>query len=97
MKKKKELQKIIKLRKLTNFSILTCKKALLKNNFNIKNSYYYLLNKENKKYNIYIKKNIKLKNGLIYSSVNKKNNIGIILKINTESDFIIKNYYFKNL
>ncbi|WGH27087.1 MAG: hypothetical protein NHG12_00975 [Candidatus Shikimatogenerans bostrichidophilus] len=90
-----KLKKIIKLRKLTNFSILICKKSLEKNKFNIKKSFKYLIKKENKKYNILLKKKIKLNNGLVYSSINKKKNIGIILKINTESDYIINNNFFK--
>ncbi|WGH26059.1 MAG: hypothetical protein NHF93_00970 [Candidatus Shikimatogenerans bostrichidophilus] len=94
LEKNKIIKKIIKLRKITKLGILICKKALNKNKFNIKNSIKYLKNKViNSKYNYITKK--KLNNGITYSNINNKKNIGIIFKVKTETDFIINNKYFK--
>ncbi|WGH27602.1 MAG: hypothetical protein NHG11_00870 [Candidatus Shikimatogenerans bostrichidophilus] len=87
---KYEIKKIINLRKKTNFSITLCKKALEKNNLDIEKSIKYL-----RKLKINNNKKIINNNGIIYSSINKKKNIGVILKINLISDFVINNNLFK--
>ncbi len=88
-----------KIRKITSISIEKCQKALKKNNFDLEKSIIYLKKK------IYIKKR-KTKEGGIFGKV--KNNKAILLQINCETDFTIKNikikkfikkiinFYFKN-
>ncbi|WGH25695.1 MAG: hypothetical protein NHF89_00990 [Candidatus Shikimatogenerans bostrichidophilus] len=83
------IQKIIELRKITKFSIKLCKESLKKTKWNIKKSIKYLKNNELKK-----KYNEKLYNGIVYSKINKNKNIGVIIKVKTESDFITKNINF---
>ncbi|WOX79369.1 hypothetical protein [Candidatus Shikimatogenerans bostrichidophilus] len=84
---------ILKLRKLTKFSILLCKKALTINKWDIKKSIEYL----RKKFKSKLKNNnYKINNGIVLSKINKKKNIGVIIKINVNSDFIINNINFKN-
>ncbi|MDH3005079.1 MAG: hypothetical protein NHG06_00585 [Candidatus Shikimatogenerans sp. JK-2022] len=80
--KKNKIKKILKLRKLTKFSIILCKKSLIKNKWDINKTIKYLRVKENKK-----KQNIKnLKYGIVYSMVNEDNKLGhlIQLKVKTE-------------
>ncbi|WOX79239.1 hypothetical protein [Candidatus Shikimatogenerans bostrichidophilus] len=91
MKKKNSL--ILKLRKFTKFSILLCKKALKKNKWDIKKSIEYLRKKINSKLK---NNNYKINNGIVISKINRNKNIGVIIKINVNSDFIINNIYFKN-
>ncbi|WGH25467.1 MAG: hypothetical protein NHG13_00490 [Candidatus Shikimatogenerans bostrichidophilus] len=81
--KKKEINKILKLRKKTKFSILSCKLSLIKKNWNFKKAIKYLRNKE--------KKNIldnNLKFGLIKSKINKKKNLGYVIKLSFSNDFL---------
>ncbi|MDH3003828.1 MAG: hypothetical protein NHF95_00895 [Candidatus Shikimatogenerans sp. JK-2022] len=94
MKKSIILKKIIKLRKITKLSIEVCKKSLIINNYNIKKAFNYIII-NNKDLIEKINFNKKLNNGIVYTKVNKKKNIGILLKIKTESDYILKNKYFK--
>ncbi len=77
---------IKKIRNITSISIEKCKKALEKNNFDLKKSIIYL------KKNIYIKKK-NPKEGGIFSKI--KNNKAIIIQINCETDFTIKNIEIK--
>ncbi len=75
-----------KIRDITSISIIECKKALEKNNFNLEKSIIYL---KKKKYNI--KK--KSKEGIIFGKI--KNNKAIIIQINCTTDFTIKNKKIK--
>ncbi len=76
-----------KIRKITSISIIECKKALEKNNFNLEKSIIYLKKKK-------INKNKKTKEGGIFGKIKK--NKGIIIKINCETDFTIKNKKITN-
>ncbi len=71
-----------KIRKITSVSIKECLQALKKNNFNLEKSIIYLKKKK-------LHKNKKPKQGGIFGKI--KNNKGIIIKINCETDFAIKN------
>ncbi len=84
--KKNNINLIKKIRNLTNISIKKCKKALEKNNYNLKKSIIFL--KKNK-----IKKNNLPKKGIIINKI--KNNIAIMLKLLCETDFTSKNIIFK--
>ncbi|WOX79110.1 hypothetical protein [Candidatus Shikimatogenerans bostrichidophilus] len=84
---------ILKLRKLTKFSILLCKEALTINKWDIKKSIEYLRNKFKSKLK---NNNYKINNGIVISKINNEKNIGVIIKINVNSDYIINNIYFKN-
>ncbi len=75
-----------KIRKITSISIDKCKKALEKNNFNLNKSIIYLKKKKNKKKNI-------TKEGGIFGKI--KNNKAIMIQINCETDFTIKNIEIK--
>ncbi len=77
-----------KIRKITSISIIECKKALEKNNFNLEKSIIYLKRKKNK-----IKK--KTKEGNIFCKI--KNKKAAMIQINCETDFTIKNKEIKNL
>ncbi len=83
---KKRLEIIKKLRKITKISILKCKQILEKNNFNIYQSLKY-----------FKKKKIKKKNKSFYEFIvtKTKKNISLIIKLESETDFIIKNLEFK--
>ncbi len=87
MQKKNNINLIKQIRKLTKISINKCKIALKKNNFDLKKTLIYLKKKKinNKK---------KTNEGIIISKIKK--NIGIIIKIKCETDFITKNKYFLN-
>ncbi|WGH24598.1 MAG: hypothetical protein NHF92_00945 [Candidatus Shikimatogenerans bostrichidophilus] len=85
--KKKIIKKILKLRKLTNYSIILCKKALIKNNLNIKKTISYLINKENIKY-IDLKK---LKHGLVYSKLNNSKTLGHIIELKVKYEDVANN------
>ncbi len=82
-----KLENIKKIRKITKISIYKCKKILEKNNFDIYKSLKYLkkkkLNKKNKSYHEFI-------------TTKTKKNITIIIKFESETDFIINNIEFKN-
>ncbi len=78
---------IKKIRNITSISIEKCKKALEKNNFDLKKSIIYLKKK------IYTK-NKNPKEVGIFSKI--KNNKAIMIQINCETDFTIKNIEIKN-
>ncbi|MDH3004547.1 MAG: hypothetical protein NHF90_00050 [Candidatus Shikimatogenerans sp. JK-2022] len=86
--KKKQYEKILKIRKLTNYSLILCKKALIKEQWNIKKAIKYLIKKEGKKK---INKD-KLKYGLVYSEVNKTQTIGHIIVLKVKSEEVSNNY-----
>ncbi len=75
-----------KIRKITSISIEKCKKALEKNNFNLEKSIIYLKKKINKKKSL-------VKEGGIFGKI--KNNKGIMIQINCETDFTIRNIEIK--
>lgn len=83
---KNKIEIIKKIRKITNISILLCKKALEKNNFNIKKTLLYLKNINIKRKNI-------PKEGIIINKI--KNNKAIMIKINCETDFTSRNKEFE--
>ncbi len=76
-----------KIRDITSISIIECKKALEKNNFNLEKSIIYLKKKKNN-----IKK--KSKEGGIFAKI--KNNTAVMIQINCETDFTIKNKKIKD-
>ncbi|MDH3004372.1 MAG: hypothetical protein NHG08_00040 [Candidatus Shikimatogenerans sp. JK-2022] len=84
---KKQLKKILKLRKITKFSIILCKNSLIKNNWNIKKTIKYLRKNEfNNKINIK-----KYKFNFCYSKINKKCTLGHIIKFKVINEDTIKN------
>jgi len=90
-----EIQKIQKLRKLTNIGIVKCKKALIesKGDFNLA---VKILRKMGEK----ISRNYNLKNtkeGVVFIKINKNKNSGIIISLACETDFVVKNKLFQNL
>ncbi len=84
--KKNKIDLIKKIRYLTKISIIKCKKALKKNNYNLEKSLIYL-----KKKNINNKNNY-TKEGIIINKI--KNNNVIMIKLLCETDFTAKNKYF---
>ncbi|WGH25150.1 MAG: hypothetical protein NHF96_00960 [Candidatus Shikimatogenerans bostrichidophilus] len=80
--KKKILKKILKLRSFTKFSLIYCKNALKRNNWDINKAIEYLREKSN---NIKINDN-NLKYGLVYSKINKSKNLGHIIQLNVKSE-----------
>ncbi|WGH24782.1 MAG: hypothetical protein NHF88_00945 [Candidatus Shikimatogenerans bostrichidophilus] len=85
--KKKKINKILKLRKITNYSIILCKEALIKNNFDINKTLKYLIHKEDIK-NININK---LNNGLVYSKLNKNKTLGHIIELKVKYEDVANN------
>ncbi len=83
--KKNKINLIKKIRYITKISVIKCKKALEKNNYNLEKSLIYL-----KKKNINNKNNI-TKEGIIINKV--KNNNVIMIKLLCETDFTAKNKY----
>ncbi|WGH24968.1 MAG: hypothetical protein NHG14_00950 [Candidatus Shikimatogenerans bostrichidophilus] len=84
---RKNKLKIINLRKLTQFSYLLCRNALIKNNWNINKSIIYLRKLEsNKKEN-----NSKLIYKVFYSEVNKEKNLGYIIGLKAKTEEVTKN------
>lgn len=90
-----EIQKIQKLRKLTNIGIVKCKKALIESKGDFNLAVKILRNMGEK-----ISRNYNLKNtkeGVVFIKINKKKNSGIIISLACETDFVVKNELFQNL
>ncbi|MDH3004334.1 MAG: hypothetical protein NHG00_00835 [Candidatus Shikimatogenerans sp. JK-2022] len=84
---KKEIKKILKIRKLTNFSFFLCKESLKINNWDIKKSINYLRIKEGNK-------NINLNNlkfGIAYSYLNKSKTLGHIIELKVNNKEVANN------
>uniref|UniRef100_A0A1A9Z102 Elongation factor Ts, mitochondrial n=1 Tax=Glossina pallidipes TaxID=7398 RepID=A0A1A9Z102_GLOPL len=93
---KHKLSLLVKImRERTNLGILECKKALVKNNGDID-----LAIKHVRKSGLIISKqknaNQAISSGIILSKVNKEKKIGVLVEINSETDFVAKNEIFKN-
>lgn len=94
---KVHINDIISLREKTGFGIFDCKKALIKMEGNLEKSLEYLRkNSINKAYTVFDPKPITCQ-GIVLSKVNSNNKKGIIIGINSETDFVAKNDFFINL
>ncbi|WGH25333.1 MAG: hypothetical protein NHF87_00980 [Candidatus Shikimatogenerans bostrichidophilus] len=84
---KKQLKKILELRSFTKFSIIFCKDALKKNNWDIKKAIKYLRKKEDKK----LINDNNLNYGIVYSMVNKSKKLGHIIQLIVKSEEVSNN------
>lgn len=88
---------IINLREKTGFGIFDCKKALIEMEGDFEKSLDLLRkNSKNKAYSLYDNKQ-NLKHGILLCKVNSNNKKGIIIGINSETDFVAKNDLFIKL
>lgn len=93
--KKITISKIIELRKKTNLGVIECKKALEINDGNIYNAFKFLKKKWNEYSEYKINNNNNINNyGIVIASTNINNNIGSIIVLSCESDFVSKNSIF---
>lgn len=88
---------IVKLREKTGFGIFDCKKALIEMEGNLEKSLEFLRkNSINKAYTVF--DHIPTPSqGIVLSKVNSNNKKGIIIGINSETDFVAKNDLFITL
>ncbi len=77
---------IKKIRNITQISILKCKNALIKNNFDLNKTLKYL---KNKKFNFTKNSNYE------FINTKTKKNKAVIIKFSCETDFVSKTYEFK--
>lgn len=86
---------IIKLREISGFGILDCKKALIVMEGNLEKAIEYL--RKTSKNKTYIRSNHNTTQGVLVSKINSSNKKGIIIGINCETDFVAKNDLFIKL
>lgn len=92
---KKLINEILILRKKTGLGIMTCKKALIEANGDINQAIEILIQKGK---NISsFKVNHQNDQGVVIATTNSKNNIGVIIKLTCQTDFVAKNNLFIDL
>ena len=90
-----DVTKIKELREKTGLGVIECKKALEETNGDINKAIEIL-----KKRGLEIsekKKDREAKEGLIGSYIHTNGKIGVLVEVNCETDFVAKNYEFKEL
>lgn len=93
---KNKISLLVKImRERTNLGILECKKSLIKSNGDIDLAIQYA-----RKSGLIISKQKhsirSINSGIILSKINKEKKIGILIEVNSETDFVAKNTIFKN-
>ncbi len=88
-------EQIKEFRKKTGFSIMGCKKALEESEGDEKKAIEILEKKGVQK--ALDKSERKTKQGLIEPYIHSNGNVGVILELNCETDFVARNEDFKNL
>ncbi len=83
-----------KLRETTGAGIMDCKRALAETNGNIEKAIEYLRKKGIAKAEKKVSR--ETKDGLIESYVQSNNQLGVLLEVNCETDFVAKTANFKN-
>lgn len=87
----KNIKLIKKLREKTGAGLLQCKKELEKNNYNLNLS----IDNIRKTNEIdFLNKKKKNKEGIIIGGINKNSTFGVLIEINSETDFVSKNIIF---
>ncbi|BAO66266.1 translation elongation factor Ts [Candidatus Karelsulcia muelleri] len=90
---KPKISEINTLRKITNSGIIDCKKAIIESNGNIEEAIDWL-RKKGVSDNIICKET---NEGFVICKINKEQTVGVILKINCETDFVTRNSTFINM